>query len=395
MIFKNKTKLAIIFIIFLTLFFFISKTIGNEDYPIAQKIKSFSPETIKKTLKNSVFIFSIINNKNNEQDAEIKKLKQFVKTLEAKIFEIENDSSLVLISDKKMISDKGENFNLKIFKLPLPSHEDWGVKPVAYLESDDNKIYFSSGDGRFFYIENNKCFLKKKVKYYEIETNIKKYILNKEFFEPSSLSIKDIFIKDKKIFFTYGNLENDCLTLKVAFSNINTDYLEFKDFFFQKECSKEYDIFNAQHLGGRLVNFSNGKLLLSTGDMGYENLSDDKKSIFGKILSINDNNNFEIISLGHRNPQGLFYNENKNIILNTEHGPTGGDEVNVNDLKGDLKHYGWPFASYGIDDYIKHKDSHSKYGYIEPTLNFTPSIGISQVIKAPKDFLISKKIIDI
>ena len=45
-----------------------------------------------------------------------------------------------------------------------------------------------------------------------------------------------------------------------------------------------------------------------------------KKSIFGKILSINDNNNFEIISLGHRNPQGLFYNENKNIILNTEHG---------------------------------------------------------------------------
>ena len=131
--------------------------------------------------------------------------------------------------------------------------------------------------------------------------------------------------------------------------------------------------------------------MLSTGDMGYENLSDDKKSIFGKILSINDNNNFEIISLGHRNPQGLFYNENKNIILNTEHGPTGGDEVNVNDLKGDIKHYGWPFASYGIDDYIKYKDSHSKYGYIEPTLNFTPSIGISQVIKAPKDFFNKQK----
>ena len=70
MIFKNKTKLAIIFIIFLTLFFFISKTIGNEDYPIAQKLKVLFPNK-KKTLKNSVFIFSIINNKNNEQDAEI------------------------------------------------------------------------------------------------------------------------------------------------------------------------------------------------------------------------------------------------------------------------------------------------------------------------------------
>ena len=43
-----------------------------------------------------------------------------------------------------MISDKGEILILKFFKLPLPSHEDWGVKPVAYLESDDNKIYLSS-----------------------------------------------------------------------------------------------------------------------------------------------------------------------------------------------------------------------------------------------------------
>lgn len=391
MIFKKKTKLAIIFIIFLTLFFFLSKTIGNNDYPIAQKIKSFVPKTIKETLKNSVFIFSIINNKNNEQDADIKKLKQSVKILEAKVFEIENDSSLILISDKKIISDKGDNFNLKIYKLPLPPHEEWGSKPVAYLETDGDKIYFSSGDGRFFYIENNSDFLKKKVKYYEIDTNIKKYIFNEDFFEPSTLSIKDIFIKDKKIFFTYGHLEGECLTLQVAYSDINAEYLEFKDFFSKKECNKEYDFINAQHIGGRLVNFSNGRLLLSTGDMGYENLSNDKNSIFGKILSINDNNNHDIISIGHRNPQGLFYNKNKNIILNTEHGPTGGDEVNVNDLKGDLKHYGWPFASYGIDDYIKHKDSHSKYGYIEPILNFTPSIGISQIIKTPKDFFNEQK----
>ena len=46
-------------LIFLTLFFFLSKTIGNNDYPIAQKIKSFVPKTIKETLKNSVFIFPL------------------------------------------------------------------------------------------------------------------------------------------------------------------------------------------------------------------------------------------------------------------------------------------------------------------------------------------------
>ena len=55
------------------------------------------------------------------------------------------------------------------------------------------------------------------------------------------------------------------------------------------------------------------------------------------------------------------------------------------------KHFGWPFASYGIDDEIKYKDSHAKYGYVEPTLNFTPSIGISQIIKVPENYFFKKK----
>ena len=98
-----------------------------------------------------------------------------------------------------------------------------------------------------------------------------------------------------------------------------------------------------------------------------------------------------LISKGHRNPQGLYYDKIRNIILNTEHGPTGGDEVNINDLKGKTKHFGWPFASYGIDEEIKYKDSHAKYGYVEPALNFTPSIGISQIIKVPEDFFKKSK----
>ena len=40
------------------------------------------------------------------------------------------------------------------------------------------------------------------------------------------------------------------------------------------------------------------------------------------------NNNYEIISLGHRNPQGLYYHSNLNYLFSTEHGPNGGDEIN-------------------------------------------------------------------
>ena len=53
---------------------------------------------------------------------------------------------------------------------------------------------------------------------------------------------------------------------------------------------------------------------------------------FKKLLKNNKkNNDYEIIasSMGHRNPQGLIFNENKNFLLEAEHGPQGGDEINL------------------------------------------------------------------
>ena len=50
--------------------------------------------------------------------------------------------------------------------------------------------------------------------------------------------------------------------------------------------------------------------------------------------------------MGHRNPQGLFYDKQNHIIFSTEHGPQGGDEINII-KKGD--NYGWPEITYGIN----------------------------------------------
>ena len=74
-----------------------------------------------------------------------------------------------------------------------------------------------------------------------------------------------------------------------------------------------------------------------------------KNNLLGKIISIDKStSDFNLISLGHRNPQGLFYDNLKNIIINTEHGPKGGDEINLNYLNKDtLPNYGWDIASYG------------------------------------------------
>ena len=91
------------------------------------------------------------------------------------------------------------------------------------------------------------------------------------------------------------------------------------------------------------------KIYLTTGDYNYWEKPQDVNSYAGKIISI-DKNNYEtkIISLGHRNPQGLQIIENKNSLISTEHGPKGGDEINLIKLnEKKIPNYGWPMSSYG------------------------------------------------
>ena len=93
----------------------------------------------------------------------------------------------------------------------------------------------------------------------------------------------------------------------------------------------------------------------------------------------------EIFSLGHRNPQGLIFLEENNVILSTEHGAIGGDEIN---LIRKNKNYGWPIASYSLGHYdgtykvnAPLLKPHSKYGFEEPLKYWTPATAISQLEK--------------
>ena len=72
------------------------------------------------------------------------------------------------------------------------------------------------------------------------------------------------------------------------------------------------------------------------------------KSGLGKIFEIDVENKFSnIISLGHDNPQGLYYDKINNIIVSTEHGPMGGDEINIDRFSSqdDMRHFGFPVSS--------------------------------------------------
>lgn len=149
------------------------------------------------------------------------------------------------------------------------------------------------------------------------------------------------------------------------------------------------------HNGSRIVFDNDGYLFWSVGEGGpssrgganspNKNAQNVKES-WGKVHRMTDDGKVpadnpvlpgnttptSIYSYGHRNPQGLALNPATNEIWETEHGPRGGDELNVI-KKGE--NYGWPLVSYGIN-YDGVDISGKKHpGYTEPVFQWTPSLG--------------------
>jgi hypothetical protein len=123
-----------------------------------------------------------------------------------------------------------------------------------------------------------------------------------------------------------------------------------------------------------------------------------RTNLFGSIVKVDLNSlKSNKISVGHRAPQGLFYDRERNILFETEHGPRGGDELNT--IKNG-KDYGWPFVTFGrfyLDEqsttpsgYNKKRLTNTHDGYEPPIFSWTPSIGVSNLISISKKSVFSK-----
>ena len=121
-----------------------------------------------------------------------------------------------------------------------------------------------------------------------------------------------------------------------------------------------------------MIKYKNNNILMSFGDYDLykRKLAQDDESIFGKIIELNlDTKNYKVFSKGHRNPQGLYYDKVKDKILENEHGPSGGDEINQIIFNGN---YGSPVVFYGRASHESKAPTHEELGFIEPIKYFTP-----------------------
>jgi len=160
----------------------------------------------------------------------------------------------------------------------------------------------------------------------------------------------------------------------------------------------EHNSTKGQHYGSRIVFDNQGYVYFSIGDRGSrdknpQDLTRDGGKIYrlhtdGRIPEDNPFVNQKsakhaIWSYGHRNPQGMWFDKTTQTLWSHEHGPRGGDELNI--IKAGAN-YGWPVVSYGVNySGTSFTDIQEKDGMQSPVLHWTPSIAPSDMLLVSSD----------
>ncbi len=373
---KKLVIISFLAVSFLAIFAFWSIT--SKGYDRQNKyilfIKKIIPSTITKKVRDTVFYIPNLKKKNAELNLQVQKYDQ---GLSGKIFKKE-----------RVESSQNNQFFVKEFFLPFPRLDmrlGWAAtensKRAHYLEIVNDKVLVISGIGQTIYFDK-KNINTQQLNQVIIPNNLKKLLDSNKY---KLIGIRDLFVNDGFVYISLQHKDDKGFTINIYRARLNFSKLFFEQFFLTKEYWSEYNVFS----GGRIEDYKDNQILFSIGYSNVKDVAQNENSLLGKIISIDKTtSDYKLVSLGHRNPQGLFYNKKNNLIINTEHGPKGGDEINLNFHKDkNLPNYGWDIASYG-SPYVgkdKFKKSHAKYGFKEPFKNYTPSIGISEIVYLNKE----------
>jgi len=381
---KNQKKTFIIFIFTaFCILFFGAWNVVDGNYDKQNKViiffKNLVPTKISRKIRDTFFIIPDLKTLNKDLKLQVRKFEQ---GLEGQLF------------DEKEIKTKSKTINYKNFFLPFPRLDTRAgyTNPsnsarAHYLEVVGDKILVLSGEGKTIFFEKKNIF-KKKLMQEKIQNNINDIMIKNNL---TFIGVRDLFVDKNIVYISLMSKDKNGYTFNIYTADLNYKKLNFKIFFETKQYFKEYSV----STGGRIEKFKNGKILFTFGNSGVLGAPQDKNSLLGKIISIDlITKNYELVSLGHRNQQGIAYDEDLNLIINAEHGPKGGDEINFNYYKkNNVLNFGFDVVSYGIeyDGTDPYKRPHSDFGFVEPIKYFVPSIGISEIIFLNKEKSFLKK----
>ena len=179
-------------------------------------------------------------------------------------------------------------------------------------------------------------------------------------------------------------LQRDCVEVvveNVNYDRINQKINRVKTWLVTKPC---VPISAVQHTSGRFAVIDSKSAYVTIGDLGYTQISNRKKrGDLGSIFKVSSTS-VSKFSQGHRNAQGILLYNGKDLLA-AEHGPRGGDELNLIKAGSD---YGWPFVTYGQPygpgDYVRPAKTGTHAGFVEPLKYWVPSIAPTELVQLPK-----------
>jgi glucose/arabinose dehydrogenase len=196
------------------------------------------------------------------------------------------------------------------------------------------------------------------------------------------------FSINRWLYFSYAVGDDDKNALQVVRAKLIDNKLTEKKVVFTVTPFKSTPV----HFAGRMAFLPDKTLLITSGD-GFDYREDAQRlnSLLGKTIRINDDgsaptnnpfvtenpdspNNY-VFSYGHRNHQGILYDAQRSVIFSNEHGPDGGDELNI--IQAGVN-YGWPVITRGLDYIGSRISPFTEYANMQqPRLDWTPSIAPS------------------
>lgn len=191
------------------------------------------------------------------------------------------------------------------------------------------------------------------------------------------------FASDGWIYFTYSKPVDSAAATTLARARLQQDRLvDWQDLLVTDSATD-----TRRHFGSRIAFDEQGHVFFGVGDRGKRDRAQDLGNHIGSIMRLNldgsvpRDNPFvgdpraqdEIWSYGHRNPQGLLFDRETQRLWSIEHGPRGGDEINLV-IKG--HNYGWPVISHGKEYWgpVSIGEGTSKPGMEQPRKVYIPSI---------------------
>ena len=194
------------------------------------------------------------------------------------------------------------------------------------------------------------------------------------------------FSQNGIVYLTYAAGTNAANGTQVARARFDGNSLQDVQVIFRARPLKG----GTNHYGARMAFLPDGTFALTIGEgFEYRERAQDLSSDLGKIVRLNADGSVprdnpflsqrsvrpEIYGWGHRNPQGLAFDAPTGRLYETEHGPRGGDELNIVTAHSN---YGWPVITYGMDYSGAYVSPYTQRpGLAQPLIYWTPSIAPS------------------